>query len=371
MLAVVFASCLGLLFLATYILSREPEYLGRTASEWAEILVFSQNYDWRTAKQSEKAFKEMGEPGVRLLISRLEKGDSEMFLELRHKVRTFFGYKGKFYNIKERKLLYMRALGNLGTNAVSATPILLRGLDDHDGEIRKAAASAISHTLGHDDLVVPKMIELLKLNDPALTLDAIATLRHYPGKKDEFILLLEPRIDSPDFKFVSASCFCIKKLSPDYFEQTTIPHLITNLSATNSVQVANSIRALELYHPGSRELVSKLFSLLEHPDGVVRADAIIPLAEWVNDGSTAPERRKEGLSACIKLLDDPVEDVRVTAASSLLNWGDDARMALSKLENLYRSAPSNARDVRSRYQHVVFRLDAERGFELQKHPTFP
>ncbi len=352
-------------------LSREPTYNGKNASEWAEILMIPPTNNYKASLEAEKAFKQMGQPGIALLVDRLEHGESERVLEFRHRIKTLFGYKGRFYTVKERKLLYIDALGTLGTNASVATPVLLRHLDSADGEIVAKSAAAIQFTLGHEEQVVPRMITLLDAKEAALVRSAIGTLRRYPGSKIRTLPLLGKKVAGPDFQMIQLGSHAIKSLDPGHFEEVIVPQLVNNLRSSDSDVIISSLQALDSYHPPDQRVVDAAWPLLKHPDEYVRVKAIRHVAEWVNDAACDKHRRAEGLETCIGLLDDPEEEVRLSAAHGLMSWGSDARKALPKLERLYRQTVSISAAVSEEYRGVVFRLDPDLAFELQNPQRRP
>lgn len=363
-------ACFVTFLLLAFILTREPTYAGRSASEWAEILIIPNSADAKTAKQAEKAFKEMGPEGIALLLDRLEHGESERMLTLRHRLKAFLGYRGTFYNAKERRLRYIEALGTLGTNAAVATPVLLRYLDSPDRDVVLRSATALQHTLGHENQVLPRMLTLLKGKDSELVQASIQTLRRYPGSKDQFLPILKNMIPGPDPAVIGFACHTIKVLAPADFETVAVPLLTNNFHSSDFVLITASLQALDSYQPPNRPLIDTLFPLLPHTNQLVRAKSIRLLAEWVNHSSCGHHRREEALAVCQTLLDDPEEDVRLAAAHALMSWGTDARKAIPKLARLYYQS-TNTYGAKAEYRNVVFRLDPELAFELQNPPRNP
>ncbi|MGV3754839.1 MAG: HEAT repeat domain-containing protein [Verrucomicrobiota bacterium] len=357
-------------FLLVYIFTLEPTYAGRTASEWAEILIIPNSADANTTRQAEKAFKEMGQDGIHSLIDRFENGESERMLEFRYRFKRLLGYRGSYHSARERKLLCLEAFGRLGTNAVIATPLLLRNLDSPDREIVIRSATALQQTLGYEEQVVPKMLTLLVGQDRELVRSAIQTLRRYPGSKEKFLPLLQKMLSGPEPSVIGFACHTIKILAPADFETAAVPALTNNFLSPDPFLIIASLQALDSFQPPNQRLVDSVFPLLKHTDYQARARAIRLLGEWVNHDASSQHRRMEALTLCLAMLDDPEQEVRLSAAHALMNWGPDARKAIPKLSRLYHQAANNL-GVKSEYHNVVFRLDPELAFELQNPPRNP
>jgi HEAT repeat protein len=225
--------------------------------------------------------------------------------------------------------------------------------------------------MGYEDQVVLRMITLLDSKDLALVKTAIGTLRRYPGSKSKTLPLLDKKVPGPDYNVIQFASYAIKALALDHFEEVTVPQLINNLVSPDPDVIIASLQALDSYHPPDQRVIDKAWPLLKHPDEFVRVKAIRHLAEWVNDDASGKHRRTECLNLCISLLDDPEEEVRLSAAHGLMSWGSDARKALAKLELLYRQTVSRSAATSEEYRGVVFRLDPELAFELQKPQRKP
>jgi len=91
------------------------------------------------------------------------------------------------------------------------------------------------------------------------------------------------------------------------------------------------------------------------------------LGGWVNHDASNQHRRMETLTLCLSMLEDPEEEVRLSAAHALMSWGTDARTAIPKLSRLYHQARSSM-GTQSTYHNIIFRLDPDLAFVLQ-NPT--
>lgn len=359
-----------LVLLVAYLFLREPTYAGRTASAWAEILIIPNSADAQTTRQAQKAFKEMGNEGIAFLIDRFENGESERMLEFRYRFKRLLGYRGSYHSARERKLYCLEALGRLGTNAVIATPLLLRNLDSPDREVVLRSATALQQTLGYEEQVVPKMLTLLVGKDRELVHPAIQTLRHYPGSKEKFLPLLQKMLPGPEPSVIGFASHTIKTLAPADFETAVVPILTNNFLSPDPFLIIASLQALDSFQPPNQRLVDAVFPLLKHTDYQVRARAIHLLGEWVNHDASSQHRRTEALTLCLSMLDDPEEDVRLSAAHALMSWGNDARTAIPKLSRLYHQAGSSI-GTQSTYHKIIFRLDPDMAFVLQNSPRNP
>ena len=235
---------------------------------------------------------------------------------------------------QEIRLRAIDSLADLGATAKAAVPDLRNALKDSDEKVREAAAKALGSIGVHAKAAVPDLINAL--NDPSESV-RVQTINALPNLGSE--------------------------------AKTAIPELTPALSdSSRSVRLA-AIEALARFGQDAKPAVQPLAQLLSDPDRQIRvatastlgrigADASAAVPALTNalansDRTTRPwaamalgqigTNAKSAVPELTRALSDPDKDVRSKAAAALGRIGLEARSALSELVKTLKDENSGVR----------------------------
>jgi hypothetical protein len=154
---VVVLGCSVVLFLR----SREPRYQGQTLSAWLTVVGDSDAAEFQAAKD---ALKHMSPKAIPFLLKWLRKKDSPLNEGL---AQWLDDHARIHFHIEPASDYHMRArvgFSLLGTNALSAWPVLIRWTYDPDEQVRLNALGCLMDSGADAVTAVPVLLRLI--NDP-------------------------------------------------------------------------------------------------------------------------------------------------------------------------------------------------------------
>jgi HEAT repeat protein len=235
----------------------EPQFEGKSFSVWLSWLFVEPA---RINPEAVRAFQAMGEPAVQRLMTLVEQEDSLLAKQiLKHACK--YPALGKVADSSFwTQYLAARALGEIGTNAASAIPVLTRKTQSAEKQVAAAAQAALIR-------IRNEPIE------PHLSAFFDVTNKTYPHP---FLVLCELGTHA----------------------ESAIPKLLEGLDSPNKRVRGLSLHLLGYVGINSTECFAALTNLLQDSDSMVRGSAIDALA---NFGPPA----KPAAPLVVKLLDDP------------------------------------------------------------------
>lgn len=361
--------CFAVGFVAAIVLialtrTSEPSYQGKTASEWLE-------YSFHSGSSSavRNAFNSMGKDAILPIAKELEADDSHFKDRMLRWLATKTGWNIAPAQAKTRRLEAMVWLEHLGLlevdNLAHATPYLLKQLDHPDMEIRIEAADCVGLTRGYPDLVIPKMLDLLKSPEPKLRSCALNALARYPAaKSDVKPLLLSHLNDSNRMVFLNAS-YAVKELAPEELNTWLSPRVSQMLQSSNVGDQKFAIWALAWHHPADLANLDRVFTLMTNRNNGARSAAHSELTRLGMTGKLPVAMVERVIDATISDLEDDEQVTRTQACSFLQEWATRATNALPKLLELYlgSKAGNNYYD-RGRLGNTILRISPSKAKEL-------
>lgn len=361
-----------------YWLNREPEYQGRTLSEWAAD---TRSHKAEDQKRAREALLAMGDEAVPHFAASLGKG--ETLLERMNRViggRIPAKYKRhaiKFFGVREsieRKTEALRALQLMGTNAQEAVPQLARALRDPNvllssmagtalGEMGPAAVPELIKALEEGDYNVranacaalqklgpnaiaaaPRLVEYLELESgPSLPLASYTLSRIGPGALPALI----PAFSHTNWVTRRWAVYAVAFMNPAPAELDAVYTLTRDLHPQVRLM---AVQALSRQHLSSDEGIAVLRERFGDEDAEVRAAAIQGFAN-------SPWMVLKHMDACMELLEDESAKVRGYAAEALMNVSPLSKRAVPQLEKLAKDEDEFARE------RAVLALKSLRGKE--------
>lgn len=375
---------IGLLaLLAVLIISREPNYEGRTLRAWLREL--ARNGDVDDDSPSVRAIRHFGTNGLPILLAELRYKDStpKKFLM---KWYDWIGSKlesepFEFTTESERREAAASALRLLGPDAASAIPELTANLSNSDltpesawvlaglGEpgkdsllqntsstnwiVRISCAHAL-HFFTNDSQVVSALQSLCADAHPEVRQTAARGLGILQSDPTTTVPLLMTLLGDADSRVQHAACYALGRfgtnavpalplLAPLLLQpsleivagsalrqigSTSLPTIITLLNYEEANTRAAAVRALAKVEGTNASTSALLPPLLNDPSPLVRRQVVLTLV----NSQTYPSVWLSPLTEALKLESD--EYTRQQLLSALHRFGETARPALPVLTNL-------------------------------------
>jgi HEAT repeat protein len=226
----------------------------------------------------------------------------------------------------EDRIAAAEALGNIGTEAEKAVPVLIRSLRDKDWRVRAASAEGLAKIGSSPGEIVPELGRVLEDEKQDHVLQVLVkALGEFRGDSKEFVPQLCSKLHTRDNKNVrQAAATALGKIGKAAKEVT--PELIKVLSDDDWDVAESATKALGQIGAGA---VKNLIEVMEHDDELVRWRAAEALAAI---GPAA----QDAVPALIRALTDEDWGVRKSAAFAIGSIGpatEDAMNALKKTRN--------------------------------------
>lgn len=368
--------CFAIGFIAVILLivitrNSEPSYQGKTASEWLD-------YSFHSGSSSavRDAFNSMGKDAILFIARELDADDSDSTDRMLIWLDAKMGWKIAPAPAKTRKLeamLWLEHLSRLEVDELAhATPLLLKLIDHPDVELKVAAAACIGLTRGHPDLVIPKMLSLLKAPEPKLRALALNALARYPAArtavKPQLPSLLK---DNNRIVFLSAS-YAVKELAPEELNTWLSPRITQLLRSPFANDQKYAIWALAWHHPDDLENLERVITLMTKQHSNTRSIAHSELTRLGMAGKLSSAMVDRVLDATISDLENDEWITRTQAHSDLQKWGNRATNALPKLTQLYlESKVGHKNHDHGILGNTILRVSPEKAKELNIVYTEP
>jgi len=275
------------------------------------------------------------------------------------------------------------ALAEHGEAARTAIPVLIRALDDEDGEVRAAAAHALGQLTMEPDAAIPALAA--KLGDQTLTrrgpVWALAGLAL--GSYGRAALPhVTPALKNQGTAECQAAMLAIYRAGKEARE--TVPELIAILQKNDPETRTYAINALLGIGPDAKDAVPELIKMLSCDDfhtqywacralGAIGPEARSATAELVRClksgvtsvrrnaaaalGQIGPAIGQQGAEALIEALSDPIQPVRQNAVVALGELQPLAAKAVPVIEQMLRE-PSKF-TPRASAAKTLWRLDPQ------------
>lgn len=336
-----------------FILGREKPYLyqGKHPWQWSAQL---QHVDTQKREEANAAFRAMGSNAVPPLITCLENKQPMM-----HKVRFWLGERipgrlGKAMTTgltpdftPDTRAVAAHGLAFMGTNAVAATPALLRALRDSDRQVTWNSASALG-AIGAP--AVPGLMKLLNDRNPNVRHAAAYALG----------IVGEPALPAAPALLQGA---CDTNLTPIIRESyvdslgrighPSGPFLISAVQTNHGEPRRVAMKALSVSNSRRRATFPVLLEAMRDADPASRANAIEALSKFgLYETNT--------IAACTAALSDTNANVRAAAAKALgATYFQRGSNAIPILAELQTSDPDES--VRTAAGEAIKKLQPNSG----------
>lgn len=292
------AACALLVFIgwAWRAAHREPEYEGRPASAWIEVLA-NPTSDVLDRDQAERALFELGTNAVPALVKALKHDDSSwrqnrqaLVARLPEGVAKQFGpnLPPVHYRRVAARMLY-----NLGTSIDEATPYLASALSDPDRVVRGHSYDALRRSRAGTPVIIAALTEALRVPDETIRVFAAGELGLYGT-------------DS----------------SP------ALPVLIETLNDPNPTVRLNVIHTLGRVGRSATNAIPALLQLLSEPKVEVRLSAATAITRL------DPRQGRLAIPTLIEVIKSNDVSLMEVAIEALGDLGAEARSARSVIEPL-------------------------------------
>lgn len=257
---------------------------GRPASYWRTALVSD---DPVVKEAAYKTLHDGGGESVEVLVKLLDTRDGPQAADVRWTAAEL--------------------LGKIGPPAKSASPTLLKALEDSDSHVRDLAATAIPEVETSADAAVPALQKILTTESGRTASRALSKYRDAasPAIPALIDMLNNKKLDN-ETRWNAART--LGKIGPA--AQTAVPALVDNLKDEAESVREHSAEALGDIGPTAKDSVPALITVLTDEATKVRRDAARSL------GQIGPEAQA-ALPALEKLKDDPEKIVQDAAQRAI------------------------------------------------------
>lgn len=236
----------------------------------------------------------------------------------------------------DQRMKAAQEIGQLGPQAVSAAPVLIKLLDDKslnsDGE---RVAAYYSHALAAlGPLVVPKLIDQLSTKDPFLLAGICEALHQLGTDAAPAVKVLVPKLAKANNDELWAYTYVFEGVGPQ--AAPAIPNLIEQLESGDFQLQVVTCRALASIGPTAKAAVPGLLKQLDEGNLSVKGQAAMALGSiGVQPGMDIPQK----LAAA---LEHPNYVVRERVLEGIGRLGKDAQSILPTLEKYMADPKFNA-----------------------------
>jgi len=254
----------------------------------------------------------------------------------------------------EDRITALNTLGQIGPDATTVVPALIKALEDDDSEVRKRAAWAIGQIGPGAKDAVPALIEAFRDENTVVRWNAVEALKHI-GAEAVPTLIETLKGDNATVRWYTVEA--LEQIGPGAKDAVvTLMEALNNRNEDERVRFS-AVRALGKIGPGAKDAVVTLIDALNNRNGDERVrwsagwalgqigpdarDAVPSLIEAFSDEGKCNYRwtitealGKIGLDAVpalIEALKDDGERVRWNAAEALGYVGPDAKEAVLPL----------------------------------------
>jgi hypothetical protein len=309
--------------------SRERVFRGKPESEWIKNLKY-----WDDPQVAE--WRSYGEEGVQVLIRGLQRAYRPRERLYRNCYRPLPPLLQRFLpnpkqdSTRVRRMCLVSLLASLGTNALSATPVMIwTAREDESDTVRQGAISYFNSTeddksilnrlpRNQKDALLPALIR--SVQDPGnwgLRNNAALSLQWYPERRDIVAPVLLGALKDPQPQVRLLAAEALNRVAPDIARKAGATSVLVAIAKNPDGQIA--YRAVAgLGHAGSDPIlaVPALVECLQSTNTLVAFQAVCVLARPPEDFISYSNTIISGLKSAAERKDNHAADAR----NALKRW---------------------------------------------------
>ena len=269
----------------------------------------------------------------------------------------------------DTRLLAVRAIGEIGDHSEETVDALLLVLAEDEGVLSYLVASALDTPGADTDALLPRLLEMLKSDNPAAITGAARAIYQIEYDAEQIGDALVPVMSHDNAETCAAAIQAMAKINLEH--EAVLPAVLALFESDAKLARSSAVWMLgRLGHEGDTVIPLLLEALTDSDENVVRSagyslSSVIPRAEdvpallallshespatraataYALSGAAVPDKTPI-LEALVALLSDPDSKVRSAVFNALLQFEEDREAILPELKALVEETEYS--DVRS------------------------